>query len=147
MITAVLPQMLCSAVLFIVVWIVLGNYVFKPFFALLEEREERTVGDEKRAVKRREEARQLQERIDTTLFQTRLRAIEQRDVKLATARAEAQKVIDEALERAHRELRAAREEIADLKVRARKQMGGEVKALSDTFVNKLLADGTSKLVH
>ncbi len=140
-------EILLSSALFLVLWGFLGNYVFKPFFALHALREARTTGDRKKAQELKKESQNILEKIETELYQTRLQGIRSRDQKLAETKSKAQKILDEETEKATEKLELAREEIQTLKIQARKQIEEEAKQLAKVFVNKVMLETPSKMVH
>lgn len=136
-----------SAAIFLVIWMVVGNRVFKPFLANLEEREERTKGDEKRAVAARAKAQQLSAKFEEEIKQARLAGIRHRDDYVATAKAEAAKIVEQALDRSMRELDTARAELDALKGKVRTELSQEAQVLSGAILDKLLRGSGERLIH
>lgn len=129
------------------VWAILGNFVFKPYFALLEQREQRTTGDQKRASHFREETKKVQEKIDGELQAARLQGIQVRDERVAKARAEAQRIIDDAMGKAADELAKRRDGIAKLKAQARLDLSREVEIIAQELMKKVMSSQTKTMVH
>lgn len=143
----ILNEVGLSALLFVAVWAILSRYLFKPFFAVLAEREARTVGDERATAKSREEAQAVQVKIENELRAARLKGISQRDSKVNLAKAQGQTVIAEAQERAQQQLEKARNEIEALKAKARGEIHVESERLAQTVVERVLASGSGPVVH
>ncbi|MFN8390466.1 MAG: ATP synthase F0 subunit B [Bdellovibrionota bacterium] len=136
-----------SAATFIVLWIVLGNMVFKPLFQLIEEREARTSGDEQAAVERRQEAKDLAATIEEKLRAARVDGVQLRDARVAQAKREAQAILDRAEESATEELRRAQQMIDDLKARALGELQPEAEKLSQLVVARAIAQNATDTIH
>ena len=143
----ILVEMIFSAATFLVLWSVLGNKLFKPYFRLLEEREARTLGDEQLAVEKRHEAKQLAADLEEQLRTARLEGIRRRDERVSKAKAEAQVIVDRAAEQASQELKRAQQQIAELKAKALGELPQEAEKLSKLVVSRALATDTSSTIH
>lgn len=140
-------QALCSVGVFLLLWAVLGNLVFKPFFSMLEEREQRTVGDETAAVEKRQELKVVNSQIQEKLRQARLQGIALRDERVAQAKKEAQALLDQANNIAAQELSRAEQSIEDLKAAALRDVAVEAENLSKMVVSKVLLADSSTTIH
>ena len=135
---------LSAAILFILVWIVVGKFLFKPFLAILEEREERTSGDSRRAIERHSEVKSLVSRLEEQLVVTRLEGIGLRDKKVSDAKTEAQALVGDASEEARKSVDAARLEIERIKNKALQEISVEADHLSEAVVSKAKSVGSDR---
>jgi len=140
-------QLGIPALTFITVWYLLGNSVFKPFLANLEEREDRTTGDEKRAAEARQKTAQLHIKLEEQLKIARLEGIRMRDDYAAQAKLEAGRTQDQALQVALKQLDGARAEIETIKAKVRSELQGEAQALSGAILDKLLRNSAERVIH
>ena len=136
-----------SAGLFIALWVILGNNLFKPYLRLLEDREARTSGDEKRALELNEMSEDVRKSIDDELRGTRLQGLAARDAAVTKAKDEARRITDEASEKARKELDASRAQIEKLKSQARAELASEAQTLATTLRSRLLAERGSQTIH
>ena len=74
-----------SAVIFLCVWAFLSRVLLKPFLALIEEREARTVGDEHSAVEMKKDAKLLQAKAEEELVTPAFRPLRKRGSGLSSA--------------------------------------------------------------
>lgn len=127
-----------SGVMFLVVWGIIGNLVFKPYLNLSFDREEKTVGYEVKTANLRREVRSLTERIDSQLEDERLQAIARRDQELSVARQKSQQLIEQELRVAEELRRNAQQEIDQLKQQASEQLALEADQLATEVVVKAI---------
>lgn len=142
-----LPEVLFSAGLFILLWVMLGNNLFKPYLRLLEDREARTSGDEKRALELAEMSEDVRRTIDEELRATRLQGLAARDASVTKSKEDARRITDDASERARVELESARAQIEKVKSRARAELASEAEVLSKTLLSRLLEERGSQTIH
>ncbi|MCB0346651.1 MAG: hypothetical protein KDD66_16165 [Bdellovibrionales bacterium] len=140
-------EIAASAGLFILLWIVLGNTLFKPYIRLIEEREARTMGDEKRAGEAARETERISNEIKEELRQAALHGIKIRDSHVAEAKAEANQVTEHASNVAAKELTAARKEIAKLVAEARDQINQDAQQVAGAMLDRLLTGSGSQPLH
>jgi len=141
-------QIGASAVLFIAFWLFVGRGIFKTFLHVLEEREEKTVGFEKRAGIAREEAITLSGKIEQILRETRLQGILARDRMVSEAKSKSQELIDKAQRTSKDELEKARAEIAALRGQAQTELNTEVESLAKLVVSRITnQDFADRQVH
>ena len=140
-------EIAASAGTFIVLWVVLGHMIFKPFFQLLEEREARTTGDEHAAQEKKNRARMLRQQVDEKLREARLSGITQRDERVKVAKERAQEIVELAMKQAGEQLTLAESQIEALKTRALQDLPGESQKLSDLVISRALASDTSQTIH
>jgi F0F1-type ATP synthase membrane subunit b/b' len=143
----VLQQIALSAVLFILVWQLVGNQVLKPFFELLEQREARTVGDDKQVIAKKAEVKQLEKTIEEELKKTRVEAAMRRDEKVQHAKKKAQAIITEATSRAEEELKKSEQFITELQAQARKDIVEQSVQLANEVVSKTKFGQGVGLIH
>ena len=142
-----LIEALASAGTFLFLWAVLGNLVFKPFLALVEEREARTLGDEEAAIEKRQAAKGIQTEIDEKLRAARTEGIALRDERVQQAKQEAQAILDRATELASQELKKAELSIAEVKQKALSDLSAEAEKLSHLVVERALATEQANTIH
>ncbi|MCX8073755.1 MAG: ATP synthase F0 subunit B [Candidatus Binatia bacterium] len=133
---------LVQLISFFVLWLVLRRIAWEPMLRVLEERDQRTLGNRQLASQWRTEAEQARQRYEeafararaeiTAKLQNQRSAIAQEEQGIVSAaRSDAQTRINEAREQLHRELKAARESIVREaetvgRVIARQLLGREV---------------------
>jgi F0F1-type ATP synthase membrane subunit b/b' len=140
-------EILASGATFILLWIVLGHLIFKPFFELLEEREARTTGDEHLAQEKKNRARVLEQQIEEKLREARLSGIAGRDERVKLAKGRAQEIVDLAVKQASEELERAETQIQALKTRALEDLAAESERLSGLVISRTLASDSSQTIH
>ncbi len=140
-------DVVCSAGLFITLWVILGNNLFKPYLKLLEDREARTSGDEKRALELSDMSEDVRRSIDEELRGTRLQGLAARDAAVSKSKEEARRIVDDATEQARIELESARGQIEKLKSQARVELAAEAEQLSATLLSRLLAERGTQTIH
>ncbi len=136
-----------SGALFLVVWIFLGNLVFKPFIELAEKREASTSGAEQQAAANTKEFKELEERIAQGLQEARIRGVEERDRRIQDAKRRAQQALEQAQQLNGGEVKAAQSEILRLKTKALTEIDQESKKLAGLVIDRTLAETNSKTIH
>lgn len=136
-----------SAVIFLCVWAFLSRVLLKPFLALIEEREARTVGDEHSAVEMKKDAKLLQAKAEEELRLCRLAGIEARDARVQAAKEEGQRLVERTSANAAEELKRAQDSIEQLKVQAYREIPAEAEKLADLVLAKALSTEMSRTVH
>lgn len=145
--SAQLVQILLSAVLFLGVW-ALFRRILQPFIANVEERQARTFGDEHAAVEMRQKTKLLDAEIEELLRQARHEGAVLRDQKIAVAKAEAQRQLEQAEAWASAEFDQGEAEIRKVKERALGEAPGEIDKLSRLVVERaLMSGGSQRVVH
>lgn len=138
---------LTSAGALLLLWLVVGKGLLQPFFDLVDERENRTSGDEHSAVEKRSEAKALLLEVEDRLREARLAGITARDAIVDRAKAEAQVIVDRASQAAGEELRRAEESIAELKSRAMQELPLESEKLSQLVLSRALEGTSASVMH
>lgn len=136
-----------SAGLFLLLWLTVGRHGIRPFFALLDEREARTSGAEKRAADIWEKSRELRNNIEAELRQTRFEAIKRRDAAVAAAKARAQEQMQAASAHAEQRIEQARQDLEGERAEAAHEVDQEAERLAQAVVQKILEPVHSPTVH
>lgn len=136
-----------SSAFFILLWIVLGNGVFKPLLRNLEAREDNTKGAEERARKARDDAKDLQQKLADQRRRARLKGVSVRDKLIRQAQAEGKKLIEEASHKAEAETARGREDIAKSRVLAEGDLQRETDALARLLSAKVLEGGSDRVLQ
>ncbi len=134
----IISQILSSAALFILLWAVLGNLVFKPFLAILTEREEKTLGAEKRSVLLSEQCDELNVKLNQELRTARLQAIHLRDVEVEKTKGEGKGIVEKSSIAAQHILESGRDELRQAAQQARTELDKDITVLSNTLLEKIL---------
>lgn len=142
------PNIVFSAILFLVLWNLVGVRCFKPFFEMLEQREAKTVGDERRAKEIKETTVRVEHEIELELHNARVAGVKEREERLQVAKSKAQEITTEASESAQQELAAGRAEIEQLKNKARRDLEQEASGLAKNLVSQILqSESQSTTIH
>lgn len=125
-------------VVFFVVYLVLSNLVFRPYFQAFVERKKRTVGNQEAAERLVDEAQQLE-----TEFQIKARDINSKfkglyDEKRTEALREYDRLVNEARSKANQYLTETREKIKVEVESAQKDLLAEVPLVKSAIVSQLL---------
>ena len=144
--TPIFIQVLSSAVLFILVWIVIGTLI-KPIIRLVDEREAKTAGREKLAADKREEAWGLSLRVDEAIDIARLTGITAKNDIIVKGREQAQAIVDAATGRSADRLERARAEIDRLKQQATLDATAESERLAQEIVGKVTSTTTASTLR
>lgn len=142
-----LVEFVTSAASFLLVWFVLGNYVFKPFFALLEERERKTEGSESVAKETKVATQNILVEIEDSLREVRAGAATHKEARIQKARKEAQSIVDLAANKAEKDIKSAQVMLNEKRDLAFSDLPEEVEAMSDLIVNKALSSGSNITIH
>ncbi len=142
-----LIEFVTSAASFLLIWFVLGNYVFKPFFALLEERERKTAGSESIAQETKVATQNILLEIEDTLKEVRAEATAHKDIRIEKARKEAQNIVEMAVNKAEKDMKSAQMQLNEKRDLAFSDLPEEVEAMSDLIVNKALSSGSNVTIH
>lgn len=141
-----LVQIIASGVLFVVVWGIFGNAVFKDYFDVLEERETKTLGAQQKASDLRQQAKEIQSLVDSELRSARLEGIQDRDALIEEAKSQASKMKEEAKATADEEFKLAAAELENHRQVAMKDAEFEAQKLSQ-IVKKRALSFEQKVIH
>ncbi len=123
---------------FFLLWLVLKQLLFDPMLRVLEERERRTLGNERAAQRLRAEAEALRAECDERLAAVRHELLEQSEETRKAARTEERRIIAQARAAAARHLAAARAEIAAQAEAARAALRADAQAIAAQMAEKVL---------
>lgn len=129
---------LIQVVAFLVFWFLLTRLLFKPFLALLGERERRTEGVRGEAVSLKEEGERLRKEYEYAVAQARAEGYAVKEGIVREARQTRERLLTQAREEAARMLAAIREEIQKELQRGREQAAREVEAIGQQMAEKIL---------
>lgn len=129
---------LIQVIAFLLFWFLLTKLLFKPFLALMEERERRTGGVKAEAALLKEEGQRLLKEYEYAIAKTRDegRAIKERIID--EARQTRERLLAQAREDAARALEAARAEIEKQLQRGREIAAREAEGIAQQMVEKVL---------
>jgi len=123
---------------FFVLAYLLNRLLFKPFGQLLEEREQRTAGDQDLAASGREEAQQMNERYEQELKASRAQAQVAAEEVRSQARADEAVILEKAREEAANNLAALRKEVWQSRDEARSSLKAQSEEMADAMVKAVL---------
>lgn len=140
-------EFITSAASFLLIWFILGNFVFKPFFALLEEREKKTQGSESVAKETSVATQNILVEIEDRLKEVRAEASLTKEERIQRARKEAQYIIEMATHKAEKDIKSAQLVLNEKRDLAFSDLPAEVDAVSDLIVKKALSSGSNITIH
>lgn len=123
---------------FFVLAYLLNRLLFEPFGRLLEEREQRTAGDQDLAASGREEAQQMNERYEQELKASRAQAQVAAEEVRSQARSDEAAILEEAREEAASNLAALRKEVWQSRDEARSSLKAQSEEMADSMVKAVL---------
>jgi F0F1-type ATP synthase membrane subunit b/b' len=130
------------AVLFVLLWQVLGRFFFAPFLALTEAREAATTGAESGALEVRSRAEETRQEYDRKIVDARVHALKQKMELVQAAKDLAAKILDKAEAESQEILRAERWEIAQKVDSLRLEAFREADQMASLLVEKLKRPAT-----
>ena len=137
-----------SGLLFLFVWWLIGNGIFKPFFEAAIEREESTSGAQRKAQELRRSLLDVDEQIQQELGKARLVGIQQRDAKVEVAKRKAQEKLDAAQQQNDKDLQAAAKRLEELRGQAERELAAEAEKLAEVVAERALAaESGSQSIH
>jgi F-type H+-transporting ATPase subunit b len=129
---------LVQIVFFLALWFVLAKLLFKPFIALLEEREKRTEGLKATAASLTAEAERLRADYESAIRKANEDGVAVKEIILQEARRTRERLLAEARAQAADRLAAAREEIQKQLRRGREEAVQEAAAIARQMAEKIL---------
>lgn len=123
---------------FFVLAYLLNRLLFEPFGRLLEEREQRTAGDQDLAASGREEAQQMNERYEQELKASRAQAQVAAEEVRNQARVDEAAILEKAREEAASNLAALRKEVWQSRDEARSSLKAQSEEMADAMVKAVL---------
>lgn len=131
-------SILYQILLFLVVWLVLTRVLFRPYLALLEERERRTTGARHDSDELEHEASRLKAEYDEKIAQAQGAGTAAKDSILQAARQERERLLQQARTEAASILDSARRDVQVQLERERELGVAEVAAVAQDMVSKVL---------
>ena len=129
---------LVQIVFFLALWFVLAKLLFKPFIALLEEREKRTEGLKATAASLTAEAERLRADYESAIRKANEDGVAVKEIILQEARRTRERLLAEARSQAAGRLAAAREEIQKQLRRGREEAVQAAAAIARQMAEKIL---------
>jgi F-type H+-transporting ATPase subunit b len=129
---------LIQFVIFIFVFLVFRQLLFKPAIRLIEARREATEGTRTKAEKMDNDAKELNEDVEKRLKEIRSSASSERDKLVDQARRSERDLMTRAREDAHGILAQSRKEMSEQALAAKKELEKEIGALADSVASKIL---------
>ncbi|NQY90120.1 MAG: ATP synthase F0 subunit B [Deltaproteobacteria bacterium] len=123
---------------FFVLAYLLNRLLFEPFGRLLEEREQRTAGDQDLAASGREEAQQMNELYEQELKASRAQAQVAAEEVRSQARVDEAAILEKAREEAASNLAALRKEVWQSRDEARSSLKAQSEEMADEMVKAVL---------
>jgi len=139
-------QIIISGLLFVAVWGVFGNAVFKDYFDVLEEREKKTLGSQQKALELKNQAKEIQASIEAELRASRLEGIQDRDSFIEEAKNQATNIKNEAKNEADNKFKSAALELEKLRGAAIADASSEAQKLSQLVKERALSF-EQKVIH
>ena len=123
---------------FFVLAYLLNRLLFEPFGRLLEEREQRTAGDQDLAASGREEAQRMKERYEQELKASRAQAQVAAEEVRSQARVDEAAILEKAREEAASNLAVLRKEVWQSRDEARSSLKAQSEEMADEMVKAVL---------
>jgi F-type H+-transporting ATPase subunit b len=123
---------------FFVLAYLLNRLLFEPFGRLLEEREQRTAGDQDLAASGREEAQRMNERYEQELKASRAQAQVAAEEVRSQARVDEAAILEKAREEAASNLAVLRKEVWQSRDEARSSLKAQSEEMADEMVKAVL---------
>jgi F-type H+-transporting ATPase subunit b len=125
-------------ILFVVLWLVLTRILFRPYLALLEERERRTAGTQHESAELAHESERLRAQFEERIAQAQAVGTAAKESLLQQARREREQLISQAREEATRTLEQARAEIQRQMEKEKQLATAEVNVIAREMAHKIL---------
>lgn len=130
-----------GALFFVVLWWIMGRFVFKPYLALIEAREAATTGAVDTSRETLARAAEIRASYDQKLGAARIDAVKQKLVAVAEAKKHAATVTENAERQAQAALKDGRGEISRDIEGVRTQSLRDADSLSNMIVDKITSGG------
>ncbi|MDD2943741.1 MAG: hypothetical protein PHC51_12345 [bacterium] len=140
-------EILLSAFTFLLLWHFLGQGVFKHFFQMLEDREQRTEGARKKAHGVEDEVISLKREIEDALRSARVEGVKRRDELVERAKSEAQALVDAATERAAMLVEEERSNVRTVLTAELSRVAEEAEIVAQVIVDKAMSPSSSISIH
>lgn len=142
----VLTTIATSASMFLLLWFILGRGIFRDLFKLIDERDQKTVGDILKASQLREQAVEMQKSFDAQITKARISALAKRDEKMMAAKMDADRLISQANTAAEAKLTQARAAIIEAKLTAESSISHEALRIARAMAKKVLTNESLNLL-
>lgn len=129
---------LVQIVFFLALWFVLSKLLFKPYIALVEEREKKTDGLKAAAAALTAEAERLRAEYESAIRKATEEGAAAKEAILQEARATRERLLAEARAQAANRLAAVREEIKKELQRGRTEAGAQAAVIAGQMAEKIL---------
>jgi F-type H+-transporting ATPase subunit b len=129
---------LVQVVIFLALWFLLTRFLFKPFIALLEEREARTEGLKAAAASLTTEVERLRAEYESAIAKANEEGVAVKETILQEARQTRERLLAESRAQAAERLAAVREEIRKEIGKGREQALQEAAAIARQMAEKIL---------
>ncbi|MBU6283051.1 ATP synthase F0 subunit B [bacterium] len=124
--------------LFLAFAAIMSKLVWTPLLHVLHERSKRTIGAQKEAVAMKEEAAEMQKRMEATIEQARIAGNDAGEAVRRDAEAEERRILDAAHAEASRALDDVRKRVAAETEQARAELRTSAQALAATAAERIL---------
>jgi F0F1-type ATP synthase membrane subunit b/b' len=142
-----LNEFVAGATGLIVVWVTVGNLIFKPVLKLLDKREHATSGAETRAEELKIKAATVRTEVEQELRAARQAASKQREDIVSVARIEAQTKVDTAQKENHDLMMKKLAEIEAARKVAESSLESEAEHLANLISSRVLSDKGSSYIQ
>lgn len=132
-------------VFFVAFWQVLKALLWKPYLALIEAREQATVGSENLAIKLTQDAAQAQARYEDEVLRARVAAMEKKLQLLSEAKKGADQITEKAEAEAQEQIRNARWETAHAVDKIRADLPKEAEKLAGEMIARVSSSAGATL--
>lgn len=125
-------------IIFLILWIVLTRIFFRPYLALIEERERRTVGMQLTAAELTHEGEGLKAQYDARIAQAQVAGVTVKEAILQEARQQRDQLLARAREEVASALEQARQEVQRQMEKEQQLATAEVAVIAQEMVSKIL---------
>ena len=139
-------ELLVSGLLFLFVWLVLGNLVIVPFLDAFYEREEKTSGAVESSHGLKNQIAELRTELEKELHLARVEGVKRRNERLIEAKKKSDELLDAEKRAIGEEISRLKGELQTKRVEVLASLEVEVDALSSTFYQRLTSVG-SQTIH
>lgn len=126
-------QILQAGILFLLVWGLFLNNLFKEYLKVLELREERSIGAEAEAVKLKLQAKELEVKLEQELQNARIAALAESERITSQARKNATDLLEEAARIVDQKYANAQLQIEEIQMKANSELSQEAIKLAQHF--------------
>lgn len=123
--------------IFIVLWQILSAVVFKRFIALTELRDASTSGAKEDAQRKLDEAAAINTQVEDRLAEVRVTAMREKLDALSTARAQAQRIVDDTENQIQQKIDSSRRELGNKIQSLRKELESDTEEMARSVVANL----------